>query len=181
MLDLIPTRWLDYEPQCHIAEAGLIGAVASVAGTGLSAISSINQASYQSAVARNEALQAQQKANEDAAIGERAAITEQRKTDLALSRARAVGAAGGTDAASPSQVTLEGQIAQQGGYNAMSALYEGLSKSAADTAQADIDLFKAKQASAAAPLNALALLTEGLGKTASVALNRRSLLNLYGD
>lgn len=184
--DLTPARWLDYEPPglCHIAALSAIGAVASVAGTGLSILSSSQQSSYQSGVARNEALIAKQKANEDAAIGQRAAITESRKTDLALSRARAVGAASGTDATSPSQVNIEGGIAQQGGYNALSALYEGMAKSRADTDQAAIDLYKADRIAAAQPLTTTGLLFSGASKLAtnlSLGSRKSPLLDMYGD
>ena len=173
---LIPARWLDYEPPstCHWPA---VGAIASVAGTGLSVMSALNQADYQSAVARNEALIAKQKANEDAALGQRAAITETRKADLLASTARARAAASGTDASSPTQIGIESGIEATGQYNALSALYEGIAKSNADTAQANIDLFKADRIDAAAPLTAVGLGASGLSRLA----NSRSLLKLFGS
>lgn len=177
-LDLIPARWLDYEPPsvCHTG-LEVIGTIASIAGTGLSALSSMQQADYQSAVARNEAIIAKQKANEDAAIGQRKAISESRKADLVLSRARALGAAGGTDAASPTQLDIEGDIAQQGGYNALSALYDGMARARADNYQGDIDLFKADRAAASGPMNAAGALFGGISKLAG----SKSLVKLFGD
>lgn len=185
-LDLIPNRWLEYEPPwlCHASFAPVIGAVASIAGTGLSILSASSQAGYESAVARNQAIIARQKANEDAAIAQREAITQSRKTDLALSRARALGAASGTDAASPTQVDIEGQIAQQGGYNALSALYEGMAKSRSDAYQADIDLFKSRQIQSAAPLTALGIGLSGASRLATgiygVSRDNPRLLDLFG-
>ena len=90
-----------------------------------------------------------QKSNEDAAAAERAQIEQERKTGLILSRARALGAASGTQASSPDLVTNEARIAQQGEYNALSSLYEGQAASRADQYQANIDLFRGQRAGAA--------------------------------
>lgn len=168
-IDLIPARWLDYEPPstCHWPALPAIAAGTSIAGTAVSMIGAQKEAAYDSAVARNQALIEQQKANEDAAVGQRAAITQDRKTQLAISRARALGAASGTDAASPTQVDIEGGLAQQGGYNALSALYEGMAKSRVDTEQADLDLFKANRIKEALPLTSAGILLGGLSRTAT--------------
>jgi hypothetical protein len=181
--ELTSARWLEYQPPglCHIAALPVIGTIASIAGTGISAMGQMQQADYQAAVARNEAIQQQYKANEDAAIGQRQMITQTRKTELAQSQAQAVAAASGTDAASPSTVTLQQDIAQQGGYNAMSALYEGIARSNADTAQAQIDLFKANQAESAGPLAAMGTLFGGFGKLAGDISRSSSLLNMFGS
>lgn len=128
-----------------------IGTAASVGGTLLTAKSQADQAAYEEAVARNQAAALKQKANEDAAAAERQQITQERKTALVQSRLRAVAAASGTDATSPDIVNTEGRIAQQGEYNALSSLYEGLAASRADQYQAQIDLFKARRIAAATP------------------------------
>lgn len=186
-LDLIPARWLDYEPPglCRIEAAAVLpalGAVSSIAGTGASLLGARKEASYDTAVARNQALIAGQKANDDAAIGQRAAITQTRKTDLAISRARALGAASGTDATSPTQLDIESGLAQQGGYNALSALYEGMAKSRVDTEQADLDLFQAARIKQALPLQEAGILFSGLSKTATglSGSGGTSLLRLFG-
>lgn len=162
-LDLVPERWLDYEPPglCQIAAAPALGALASIGGTVMSIIGQNQQSAYQEAVARNQAVALRQKANEDAAIGQRQAITESRKADLVQSRARALGAASGTAVSSPTQVAIESGIASQGEHNAMSALYEGMSRSQADTYQADLQLFKADQVASAAPLQTISTLFSG--------------------
>lgn len=176
---LIPPRWLDWEPpgRCDIAALPAIGAVASIAGTGLSMMAASNEADYQAAVARNQAILDRQKANEEAAAGQRAAITESRKTQLAQSRARALAASSGTDAASPTQVDIEGEIAQQGGYNALSALYEGMAKARTSDYQAEIDLFKARRASSAGSLNATAALLGGVTRLSGSP----TFLKLFGE
>jgi hypothetical protein len=109
----------------------------------------MDQAAYEQAVAKTQAQALQQKSNEDAAAAERQQIMQNRRTGLLTSRARALAAASGTDATSPTEVTNEGNIAQQGEYNAQSALYQGLSASRADQYQAQIDLFKANRIGAA--------------------------------
>lgn len=181
-LDLIPARWLDYEPPgcCCIAALPAIGAIGSLVGTGISAIGGMQQAGYEEAVARNQEILNRQKANEDAALGQRAAITESRKTRLAQSALVARAAASGTDATSPSTVDLSQDIVQQGGYNALSALYDGMAKSRADLAQADIDLFNQKRIRSAAPLTAAGTLIGGFGRTAAQVANSPKLLDLFG-
>lgn len=122
-----------------------IGTVASVGGTLLQVGAQQQEAAYQQAVAKNQALALKQKANEDAAAAERQQIAQERKMGLVLSRQRAVAASSGTDALSPDIVGNELRTVQQGEYNALSSLYEGLSASRSDQYQADIDLFKARQ------------------------------------
>lgn len=154
-----------------------LGQAAGVGGTLLQAKAGMDNADYQAAVARAEAAALKQKANEDAAAAERVQITRNRQTDLALSRARAVGAASGTQATSPDIVNTEGQIAQQGGYNALSALYEGRARARSDEYQANIDLFKAQRIDAGAFPTFAGTLLSGLGSFADRKLQRNYLLN----
>ncbi len=158
----------------------VIGIASSLVGTGISAIAGSQQAGYEEAVARNKAVQDQFKANEDAALGQRAAITEARKTRLLESTLRSRAAASGTDAASPSTVDLEQDIAQQGGYNMMSALYEGMARSRADAVQADIELFNARRIRAAAPLATAGTLAGGFGRAGAAVSGSPQLLKLFG-
>jgi hypothetical protein len=162
---MIPDRWLEYEPpgMCHIPALGVI---ASIGGTIMSMRGQQQQADYQEAVARNNAIALKQKANEDAAIGQRAAATESRKADLVQSRARSLGAASGTAVASPTQLNIEAGIAGQGDYNALSALYEGMSRSRASNQQADLELFKADRIDAARPIQTMSGLFSGASSLA---------------
>lgn len=178
-VEIFLARWLEYEPAglCHAAALPAIGAIGSIAGTGLSVISALNQSDYQSAVARNQALIDKQKANEDAAIGQRAAITEGRKERLVESTARARAAVSGTDPGSPTQVDIESQIGAQGRYNALSTLYESMAKSRSDAYQADIDLFKADRTAAAGPLTAAGVLFGGASRLA----DSKWFLKLFGE
>src|SRR4051812_16153650 len=70
-----------------------IGTAASLGGTVLSAKAGLDQSAYAESVAKAEAEAQRQKANEDAALGQRVQISRNRQTDLALSRAQALAAA----------------------------------------------------------------------------------------
>lgn len=164
-----------------IAGTGIgIGDVLSGAGTLISMKSGMDNAAYQAAVAKAEAEALKQRANEEAAAGQRAAETKRRQAALVGSRARALAASSGTLATDPTEVNLEEDIAGQGEYNALSALYEGMAAARSSQFQADINLFKARRTSAAAPWAAAGTLFSGL----SGMLDRRSrssrLLSLYG-
>lgn len=152
-----------------------LGTVASVGGSLLQAKGQADQAAYEQEVAKNQALALRQKANEDAAAGQRRQIAAERQAGLVTSRARALAADSGTDASSPTEVNIEQKIAGQGQYNALSSLYEGLAASRADTYQADIDLFKAKRIGASVPLAVGGTLLSGLSSFA----DRKSRLKYF--
>lgn len=157
-----------------------VGTAASVVGTGLQAKAAADDSAYKSDLAKTEAEALRQKSNEDLAIAQRQQITQQRRTDLALSRSRALAAGSGTDATSPDIVNTEGQIVQQGEYNALSALYEGQARSRSDLYQADIDLFRSKAIDRAAPLTIGGTILAGVSNFADRRLRRNYLLDAYG-
>lgn len=168
MLQIIPQRWLEYEPPglCHGPMMPVLGVVSSIGGMAMKMMGDQQQAAYQQAVARNNAIALRQKANEEAAVGQREAITEGRKAASVASRARALGAASGTAVASPTQVNIEAGIGAQGESNAMTALWEGMSKAQSADYQADIELFRGKQIAAAQPLQTMSTLISGVGSLA---------------
>lgn len=139
-----------------------IGTIAGLGGTILQAKGQMDQAAYEQAVAKTQAQALRDKSNEDAAAAERQQIAIERRTGLITSRARALAADSGTDVNSPTEITNEGRIAQQGDYNALSSLYEGLAQSRADNYQANIDLFKGQRVAAAAPLAVGGTILSGL-------------------
>lgn len=149
-----------------------IGTVASIGGTALGALGQMQQADYAANVAKVEAQALRQKANDEAAAGQRAAITNLRQAELVSSRARALGAASGTLATDPTQVDIEEDIEKQGRYNALSSLYEGLAASRATRFQSDIDLFKARRIRSAAPMAAFGTILSGVSGLASNSLRR---------
>jgi hypothetical protein len=151
---------------------GTLGAIANIGGTALSAKSALDQGKYQEELgqAQNEALQ--QKANQDAAAAQRQQEQTNRQTQFTLSRDQAISAASGGSATDPSVLNVEGQVAQQGDYNALTALYNGQSRAQADQYQGSIDLFQGNRAGQAAPLNAATTLLSGFS---NFATNRASL------
>ncbi len=181
-LELIPPRWLEWEPPstCHdfgISEIlGAVGAIGSLGGTLMSASAASRNADYQNQVAQAEATALNQKANADAAAGQRQAITQDRQTQLVQSRLAASSAAsGGGGTTDPSDEKIAGNIAQQGSYNASSSLYEGTSRATSDQYQANIDLFKGQQAVAAAPLAESAAILSGISSFAT----NKAMMKLY--
>lgn len=72
-----------------------------------------------------EAAQYQQQAGAERATAQRQAIEERRAARLAESRAIAVAAASGGGASDPSVTKIIGDLAADGEYNALSALYTG--------------------------------------------------------
>lgn len=74
---------------------------------------------------KNEALQQEAAANSAAATGQRAAIEERRKLQLAQSRARAVGANNTGDTLDPTSLDITTTLEGEGTYNALTQLYAG--------------------------------------------------------
>jgi hypothetical protein len=145
---------------------GTVGAIASAGGTLLSAKAQADQADYAQKLAVIQAQNLRDKANQDAAAGEQAQIQQNRKTDLVLSRARALAAGSGTEATSGDVLNTESQIAGQGNYNALTALYEGQAAARSDNQQADIALFRGRQAQAALPYEIGGTLLSGISSYA---------------
>jgi hypothetical protein len=137
------------------------------------------------AASQSAALQAKSaadrvQANQEAAFAQRQALTERRKQELVLSRSRALAAAGGGEATDPSTLTLEGNIAGQGEYNALSNLAAGQTKEAALNYQSDIDLMQAGRYRQAGGIGSQAALYGGLGTLSTSLANSRVLFPRYG-
>lgn len=113
-----------------MAQAALVGAtVLSTVGTIVSANSAATASKAEGASARNAAefqqAQYNQRAGQELASSQRQAIEERRKADLAISRARAIAAGSGGSATDPTVMKIYNDLASEGEYNALSALYEG--------------------------------------------------------
>lgn len=179
-LDLIPARWQGREPPglCHTGLEA-IAAAASIGGTLISAKAGMDQAEHAANVAENETVALRQRANEEAAAGQRAAIQREREANLLASRARAAGAASGMLATSPDLVDIEGDIAGQGAYNAAAEIYGGAARERAARQQAEIRLFDAQRTRSAAPVAAFGTLLSGVGSWAEKPSSKK-LLDLFG-
>jgi len=89
-----------------------------------------------------KAAQANQNAGQANAAAQRTAQQQQRVAGFAESTANADAAASGADTLSPSVVSDEQNIAGQGTFNAMTALYQGKAKAAGDTQEALTDQYQ---------------------------------------
>jgi len=180
LVELIPRRRLEWEPPglCHTG----IETVLAIAGTAASIGGSIIQANAQSDAAdtaaasqRATAAELRIRANEEVAAATRVAGTREREATIAQSRVQALAAASGGSATDPTVLTLEQQIAQQGTYNALSALYEGQSRARSDEYQAEIELFKARRTQAAKPIAAAGTILSGVSSFANSRSRSRFL------
>jgi homoserine kinase len=127
--------------QTHPAEAprlsavydlGTVGLVAGLAGSIVSAGSSIlggmqenNSAKAQANAADMEAEQMAQNAGQQRAEAQQEAIAKRREARLAQSRNQAVAAASGGGADDPGVLDINSDIAGEGEFNALTALYQG--------------------------------------------------------
>lgn len=146
------------------------GTLFSLGGSVLQAVSGSNQAKATEQAAAANQVQLNNKANADAASGERAQEQQLQKTKMVQSRATALAAASGGGASDPTVLNLVGDIGAQGEYNAAMELYNGQSRATTDINQGQNDVYEAQQ-------KAAQLRTRGYGaflgsKTADTLLDK---------
>jgi hypothetical protein len=137
------------------------GNILSIAGTGLGALQQLRAGSAAKSASDYNAAIDNQQANAEAAGGERQAYAQNQQTQLLLSRARAVGAASGASATSPTVISDESQIQNRGDLNAMMDLYNGESRAQSLQEGAALQEYQGEQAESAAPLRALSTIMSG--------------------
>lgn len=145
-----------------VAATGLAGV-----GTILSAGSQI-QAGNEAQIAGNfEASQLNQKANDTVATSQRAAAEQRRQSAILQSRAQAVAAASGAGASDPGVVNIVGDIAKEGEYRALTALYNGNDEARSLRIQAGLTKMQGQQAKQASRVEAVSTILSGGAKAAS--------------
>ncbi len=132
-----------------------------IGSTILSATGAISGGIAQNQAAKYTAAQEVQAGNAAAATGQRKAFDERRQGNLISSRAQAVAAASGAGATDPTVLDIQGRIAGQTDYNAMSALYEGASAEQNYGKEAALTRFEGGQAETAGFLKGGATLLSG--------------------
>lgn len=137
-----------------IAPLMIASTILSAGGSIMGGINADNAAKY-------TAQQQQIAGTQGLAASQRTAFSETRKAQLVGSRARAVAAASGAGATDPTVVNIEGDIAGQGEYNALSALYEGQEAKRTGDANAALTRFQGQQAKTAGFINAGSTLLKG--------------------
>lgn len=103
-----------------MAETAVI--VMMAASAAVSVVAAQEQAKSQESALEYQARQQERKAGEERAVAQRQAQEQRRQAVLAISRAQAVTGGGSTD---DGVLDLVGDIAAEGEYNALTALYEG--------------------------------------------------------
>lgn len=126
-----------------MAQTALI--VAAVAATALTANGQYQAGKSADQYGRYKANQEKTAAGQEQAEGQRAAANEQRQAQLVISRARAVGAAGGGDTTDKGVSDILGGIAGEGEYRSLAQLYNGNERAAGLFNQANADIFEGKQ------------------------------------
>lgn len=138
-----------------------VAAVASIGGSVLSGIGQVQAGKAANVNAKFQAAQAEQQAGQEQATAQRVAIEERRKAAIVVSNVRAASAASGGGATDPTVLNIEGGIAQQGEYNAMSALFEGEERSKALKLQAASTRMEGKQAKKAGMIGGVSTIISG--------------------
>ena len=124
----------------------VIGIVASIGGSLLSAQGAMQQAAYQEAAFKAQAQQQEatakineQRAQEERATAQREAVRRGKEAAFMLSRQQALSAASGGGSADTSVLNLMAGTKQEGDYQAQSAVYEGETIGKGLEFQADLD------------------------------------------
>lgn len=146
-----------------------------IAGPLLMMAGSISGGMAANKAAKFEAAQIERQAKAAQAEASREAMEEGRQRDLALSRAQAIGAASGAGRAS----RIEGEIAAEGTYRALSAVWAGDERAAGLNTQAQARRIEGKNAKRASFFRAASAGASGLGNFAA-SPSGMSLLEKYG-
>lgn len=140
-----------------------LAAAAMVGGTLLSAYGRHEEGQQASRAASIEATQYDQRAGTTRATSQRQAIEERRQATLAASRAQAVAASSGADATSTDVTRAISDIAGEGEYRALTALYEGEDSAVGDEYKAKTRRYEGRMARRAGNIAAMSTLLKGAG------------------
>lgn len=144
----------------------VIGTIASIGGTVLSAVGAIQQGKYQQATAEAQAKAEERRAQEEQAGAQREAIRRGREARYVLSRQLAVSASSGGSASDSTVLNLMANTAREGDYQSQSAVYEGTMRGQGLQYQAGIDRMAGQQARTAGYINAGSSILGGIASFA---------------
>lgn len=153
----------------------LIAAGLQVAGTIAQSNAQRSAGEAAQTEANYKAQQADVNAGQERAASQRKAMEQTRQAALVSSRARAVGAASGAG----TDTNIESNIAGEGEYRSLAALYEGEDKARGLVGQASLSRFEGDQAAKAANSKATSTLFSGFTSAASGS-SGSTLWNKYG-
>ena len=148
-----------------MASLATVGTILGLVGTGVSAYGTIAAGQQAKANANFEATQMTQQATEERAAAQRQAQDVTQKTNLLLSRQRAVAAASGFGASDPTVQNLEGDVIQKGAYQAGLVRYGGDARAQALNTQAAATRASGQATATGSLFSAFGTLASGVGDT----------------
>lgn len=146
-----------------MAELATIATIVSVGSSIASGLGQMQAGKAAKANANFQAAQLEQQAGQEVASAQRVAIEERRRAGIAMSNAQAASAASGGGASDPTVLKITGDIAKQGEYNALSALFEGEEKARGLRLGATTSRMEGKQAAKAGKTAGFSTIIGGLG------------------
>lgn len=144
-----------------------IGLIASVGGSVLSGLGQMQAGKAANANAKFQAAQMEQQAGQERASSQREAIAQRRQANIMRSNAQAAAAASGGGATDPTVLNITGNLAKEGEYNALSALFEGEERARGLNLQATTTRMEGKQAKKQGMIGGAATIIGGVGSAMS--------------
>jgi hypothetical protein len=144
----------------------VIATVASIGGTVLGAMASIQQGKYQEAVAKAQAKAAARQAQEVQAVGQREAVERARAARMVQSRQLALTAAGGGGTGDASILKLMAQTGAEGQQQVANTVYDTQVQGNALNYQGDIYRMQGRNARNAGYVDAFSTVLGGVSNAA---------------
>jgi len=144
----------------------VIGIVASIGGTVLSAMGAIQQGRYQEAAMKAQANAQEARAQEERAAAQREAVRRGKEAAFVLSRQQALSAASGGGTADPTVLNLMAGTATEGAYQSQVAVYEGEQRGRGLEYQAAISRMQGRAARRAGFIDAASSVLGGISSFA---------------
>jgi hypothetical protein len=141
--------------------------VLQVVGTAVTVMSAIKAGQAQKAMNDFEAEQLNAQGAHEKALADKQALEERRKAKLLESKATAQAVAGGATATDPGVLDITTDIAQEGEYNALMALWEGEERAKGRYTQAAAARMEGREAKRAAKTKAISTAISGAGSAYS--------------
>ena len=139
----------------------------AVGSSVLSGIGQIQAGKAANSNAKFQARQMEQQAGQERASSQREAIAERRQSAIIQSNAQASAAASGGGATDPTVLNITGNIAKEGEYNALSALFQGEEKARGLGLQASATRMEGKQAKKQGMIGGVSTIIGGTASAAS--------------
>lgn len=141
----------------------------SAGGTALSVMGSLKQAKEQNKLAKFQAAQLEQQANETEAAGQYAALEQRRQAEILQSRALAIAGASGGGTLDPTVLKVISGLAVEGERAVQSEIYNSKSQAQAQRLQATATRYEGYQAKQAGKIRAFSTALSGLADAGSMA------------